>query len=236
MAETKDKQTPETETEQKPALARDEVEKLLEAQANKFKAEMRKANELRAKEFEEFQKQVAEKLTSQQPVIQADDDPKVHRAAEMAQAKYEAELKKLKEQVENERQAREAEKQARMSQEERTALSQALTAAGVDGARLKAAMALLYTEEKRIARNDKGEVGFKIQVAGGYEDVVSIEQGLTEWLKTDDGKAFLPPRAAGGSGTVAGRPGQPGAKGMSRDEMLARLPGLLFGDSSADGY
>ena len=59
------------------------------------------------------------------------------------------------------------------------------------------------------------------------EELVPIDKGVAEYLKTDAGKVYVPPVDAGGSGNQggranAGRPRAPGEK-PSRPELVAHL-------------
>jgi hypothetical protein len=48
--------------------------------------------------------------------------------------------------------------------------------------------------------------GPRCQVGGEtFDDLVPIEEGVSAWLTTDDGKEFAPPANAGGSGEKGGR-------------------------------
>lgn len=128
------------------------------------------------------------------------------------EAKAAADRKEFEAQLRAEREAREREAGQRQQQEERTALAQALTAKGITGAKHKLAMALLYDSAHCIGRDDKGQIGMKFQRAG-FEEILSLEAALDEWLKTDEGKECVPPRPVQGTGTVPGqaaerRPGE----------------------------
>ena len=134
-------------------------------------------------------------------------DTEADKKRAIADAKHADELKKMQARLDD-ADAKTAKAEAiRAEQEERTALSQALTEAGVDGPRMKGAMALLYTEERRLARDDDGTIKYRVNGTYG-EEMVSLKDGLKAWLETDEGKAYLPPRGATGSG--ANPSGQPG--------------------------
>lgn len=90
--------------------------------------------------------------------------------------------------------------------EERSVLEKALDAAGLKGGALAGAAALLIHERKAISRRDDGSVVWKVrrEAAGqSYDDYVDVKDGLSEFLKTDEGKGFLPPRDVKGSGNVS---------------------------------
>jgi hypothetical protein len=60
---------------------------------------------------------------------------------------------------------------------------------------------------KVLERNDNGEIEFlfKEQAAtGAYTDRVSVQEGVERFLKTEEGKFFLPPKPAGGAGGQGG--------------------------------
>ena len=95
---------------------------------------------------------------------------------------------------------REAERQTAKREEERAVLASALRKNGVDEARVKAAGALLYLEDKRVVRDADGKIVFKKALKGGDFEDVSVEDGIADWVKSDDGKVFLPAKGAGGSG------------------------------------
>lgn len=108
------------------------------------------------------------------------------------------------------------EREARARSEERTALQAALVKAGVRAELLPAAIALLHGDEKRLKRSKNGDIVWPVKRGTGdsaYDDDLTIEAGLTEWLATDQGKAYLPPKdAGGGGGAGGGRPPNPGEK------------------------
>jgi hypothetical protein len=110
-------------------------------------------------------------------------------------AKSEGRIKELEEKNRQESAARTEERAARFRDEERTALANVLRAAGVDELRLKPAVALLYTEDKRVARTEDGKIVMKVQKAGFVDDV-SLDEGVASFLKTEEGKVFLPPDRA----------------------------------------
>lgn len=114
------------------------------------------------------------------------------------------------------------EREERARAEERTELGNALRKVGVPDARAAAAAALLFHERKLVARNEAGEICLKVKsTVGGQtmEDLVPLSEGVEAWAKTPEGKEFMPPVDAGGSGNRGGRvPGpRPGEK-MSREQ------------------
>lgn len=86
---------------------------------------------------------------------------------------------------------------------ERTTLTDALRAAGIPEGIAPAAAAMLHMDQKRVktTKNDNDEevLTFTVARPGGPEDW-PVEKGVAEWIKTDQGKAFLPARDGGGAG------------------------------------
>ena len=117
----------------------------------------------------------------------------------------------LERRLAEERQARERieaqarqEREARMRQEEQAALSGALTAAGVAGPLAQAAVGLLTP---MLERTEDGQLRFVSREqgpTGPYEERVTVSEGVSRFLKTPDGKHFLPPRPAAGAGNRGG--------------------------------
>jgi hypothetical protein len=157
---------------------------------------------------------------------------------ELARAKGQvAELQAMveKEKRAREEQAAEAERQrqAALAKEARDALGAALRAKGVPEVQARAAVAMLTTEADVLGRNEEGVVIFKVPKGTGqarYIDEVPVEKGVEEWLKTDEGKAFLPARNAGGAGGLAARPQPTGNKGQdAKNAAVADLAKALLG-------
>lgn len=123
-------------------------------------------------------------------------------------------VKKLQDQVDaltkarkEEKQQAEKERDERARGEERSALTNALLKAGVPDTRAAAASALLFFDKKLVRRNDKGDICLAVtKVYGGesVEEIMPIESGIGEWVKSAEGKEFLPPADAGGSGNRGG--------------------------------
>lgn len=127
------------------------------------------------------------------------------------------ELKKANTRIADlERKNKEAEDRAsstetkRLAGEEKVALQKALRTAGVDDEhRVRAAVAVLFNVDKRVGRNDDNDIVFKVQRTG-YVDELTLDEGVAEWVKTDEGKTFMPPRGVAGSGNKGSqRAGKP---------------------------
>lgn len=115
-----------------------------------------------------------------------------------------AHIKRLEKQVADEKAARlksenatkEAE-QRRLATEENDLITKALMGAGVkDETHIEAAL-LLHRGRGRVKRNEEGEV---VYVPGKDVDPLPLAKGISDWAKSDEGKKFMPPSGAGGSG------------------------------------
>lgn len=155
-------------------------------------------------------------------------------------ARLEGRSKELETQLQQERKAREDEKAGRererqesLAKEERAELAAALRTKGITEPQVRAAVALLAGEDKLLGRAEDGSIIFKVQKGTGqgrYVDEVTVDVGVEEWLKTDDGKAFAPPRQAGGAGGLPARPGQaPRGPGEAKAQATATLAAALLG-------
>lgn len=116
-------------------------------------------------------------------------------AAKM-QKKFERQLAEERKRIERLEQEREAERAKSRDMQLRQSVRDALSEAGIEGTRLKAAMALLVDGEKRVSLSEEGSVQF-VDTDGVR---VSLKDGISEWSKTEDAKVFLPPVGATGSG------------------------------------
>ena len=202
--------------------SRDELNEMME---KKIAAHLTRFKGALAKDFEgtisKTISPLAEKLAElTQPKVTDDD------TTQQLQAKYDAELGALKKQVAERERLLAEEKQQRVEQEERTALSNALTAKGVTGPHLEGAMALLYLAEKRIARDDKGVIGIKF-ARSGYDEVMPLDAGLDELFKADKYRIYLPARPAAGSGTTGGKPAQGNGK-LTKEQERAEAMRMLI--------
>jgi|FLYL01.1.fsa_nt_gi hypothetical protein len=121
-------------------------------------------------------------------------------------AAMERQSKELQQQLEAERKARQEEREKALRHEERSTLMKALQEAGVDPKMIDFAVATLYTERGLVKRTEDGQIVWKAQ-RDGYVDDLPVTKGVAEWLKTDEGKRFLPASGAGGSGATGGGTG-----------------------------
>ena len=204
-----------------------------------------------AKQFDEFQKALMSRFAP--PQQQATDDeaeaesdpgattqqavaeqPKRLSGAELAAKKANAKVEALAKQLAAEKEAAAKEKAELLQRQEKADMLAALSAAGVTTA--KGAYATLK-EDGRIRRNADGElvmVVIKDYAGTKAEEEVSVAAGIKEWLATDDGKCFLPPRGGGeGSGTVvrggAARTGAALSKDEAKKEAQRMLTSFVLG-------
>lgn len=191
-----------------------------------------------AKQFEEFQKTLMARFAPPQHAPEeeteteadatatmqqtAAEQPKRLSGAELAAKKANAKVEALAKQLAAEKEAAAKEKIELLQRQEKADMLAALAAAGVTTA--KGAYATLK-EDGRIRRNADGElvmVVIKDYSGTKAEEEVSIAAGIKEWLATDDGKCFLPPRGGGdGSGTVVRGDARRGGAKLSKEEQKA---------------
>lgn len=115
-------------------------------------------------------------------------------------------LKSLEKQLADERKKREASEAKQLDTEakrargeEDDAVKSALMAAGVkDEARIRAALHT-HRGEGRVKRGEDGTILFMKRTDAGDEEM-PLAKGIADWAKTDEGKVFLPPTGASGSG------------------------------------
>lgn len=135
-------------------------------------------------------------------------------------------------QAEGEQAKTESQKQKRANEvaEEKKLLRDSLKAAGVSDERLDGAMALLYHEQGKLMRDPDGRVRYKL-AREGYVDEVDVSSGIAEWIKSPEGKGYLPPVQVQGGGSRGGNNG--GARGSKQEpsdqDLLGELGNLLNG-------
>lgn len=195
---------------------------------NSFERDLKKNVEtMLTKAVSPFGKQLEElnKKFTQKPKEPKDDTTRDYEARlDEERKKFEARQRELEAAFKQERELREATEHRTRVDEEKHALRAALSNAGITGPHQRAAVSLLYNEDSRVIRNEDGEIRFSVQKAG-YTDEVSLDEGITDWLKTDEGKAFLPPKGAGGSGANGSQAGRPtrGPRNKNEAKAIARL-------------
>lgn len=102
--------------------------------------------------------------------------------------------------LENIRQQSAAEKKKARGATLRQKLVDALAANGIEGKRAThAANALLFEERVRYASDEDESIVFRDSDGGD----IDLGIGVSDWAKSEDGKLYLPPRGASGSGGAA---------------------------------
>jgi hypothetical protein len=136
------------------------------------------------------------------------DEPKDDTAAKAKGDKIDPELAKLQEkltQLEQKNRATEERAQAETAKrEESEAISawrEALAANGVPSDRQAIAIAKLHHADKLTKRDAEGKLHVSVARAAGYTDNLSLTDFVKEYVGTDEGKTFLPPTGASGTGT-----------------------------------
>lgn len=114
------------------------------------------------------------------------------------------EQKALKAKLADEKTARETQEKDAKSAKKRSKVQAALGKAGVAPLRMKGAMAEVMDN---IQTGDDGQVFFRDQ-SKGYEEDLTLAEGMKRWGGTDVGKSYLSPKDVSGSG--ANKPGQSG--------------------------
>lgn len=192
----------EPEVEQDPPEANEDADRALDERISRIVNAAISTHSTRlkgtlSKEFDGLLgpiKEALAKATTPPPPRDASNELDIERQKSMDR------IRELEDKYKAAESAREAEAQRALRVEERNVLQDALRKGGVDDARIRPAVALLYTEEQRIVRDDNGKVSMK--VVGKYgEELLPVDKAVAGWLQSDDGKIFLPPRGAAGSGS-----------------------------------
>lgn len=159
----------------------------------------------------------------------ADDEKYNELKKNFDQLKLENE--KVQKAAAQEKAAREAKELEIAQNEERGLLSKVLEEAGIKDARRAGAAAYLYLDQKKIKRNEKGEICFLDKDEYGDDALVPVDKGVKKWLSTEEGKAYLPAVESQGSGTRGGGvPGpRPGEK-MTKQQAES----ILFSNNGID--
>jgi hypothetical protein len=159
---------------------------VVEAASEAAHGAVTKRNESFEKRIDKFLEQKLAKPKDEEPEEQ-EEYAKTVRALE---EKFKLSEKKLRDELK-------AEKEANSRKSMRSNLEQALLKAGIQPGMLKAVSAQLIHEDKLVDLDNDGNATFK--VPGYNNEVLPLEEGLSQWLKTD-GKTFIPPPVAKGAG------------------------------------
>lgn len=120
-----------------------------------------------------------------------------------------------------------AEKETRLRSEEDAETRAALAGANIrDAAAVKGALALLKSD-KRIGRDDEGRVCF-LEPKDGYIEKKPVAEGIKGWAASDEGKLYLPPTAAAGSGARPARGPAGSGKGNDKLQRVEAAKGALM--------
>ena len=114
--------------------------------------------------------------------------------------------KALEAQLTEERTARQTQEQNAKDSNKRSAVQNALAAAGVEPLRMNGAMAEVMAN---VHVGDDGKVFYR-DTSKGYEDDVALGDGMGRWGATDVGKSYMAPKNVQGSGAT--QPGRGGGR------------------------
>jgi len=106
--------------------------------------------------------------------------------------------------LEAEKKAREDAEAARRTDSLHSSARAALIDADVPGDRVKHAMAFLR-QEGLLESDEDGKPSMKAPDQWGNDALQPLKEAIPAWLKTDDGKAYLPPKGVQGTGDGAGK-------------------------------
>lgn len=130
---------------------------------------------------------------------QAADKPDADAKMDPALA---AKLSALESQLATQKQATQDADSARKTATMLSALRTQLISKNVPANRVDHVIAVLHHAEGRIGMDDAGKATLRFDrssAGGDYTDTPTLDKGLTEWLETDAGKAFLPATRVQGS-------------------------------------
>lgn len=108
----------------------------------------------------------------------------------------------------------------------RNKLREELSRSEVDAKRLQHAVGILVDAEKRVRWSGDGDSIVFVDSDGSELDLSS---GVKSWVRSDEGKLFLPPRGTSGTGGRA--PGGKGniQNGVDRGSVAGRLSEIILG-------
>lgn len=188
----------------------------------------KQADKKREQDKADFKKMLEESLAAKPAQAQAEEESGKGKGGKGNEANVE--LSTMRKQMDDMRRMLEQEQSARQAAEQRertVALRDTVTTSlqqfGIDGARARAAIAVLTSEGRIIDDRDNDRILFRDDTSGE----VDLSVGMKSWIKSEDAKIFLPPTGAKGAAT---RPGavNPQSNGNSNAPMdqstkLARI-------------
>lgn len=131
-------------------------------------------------------------------------------------------LEELKVQTQKAQQERDTERAKAREVSLRQRVQDELAKHGIDTSRSRHALALLVDAEKRVSYSpDSDDIVFR----DSDNTEVDLTTGLKSWIKSDDGKLYMPPRGVSGSGD---RQGQAKTKANSNTNIYEELGGMLL--------
>lgn len=230
-----------TEEEQKAADAKAAEDKAKADATPKFMTadDFNRASTAREERFlKKIQEMMAKAAPSPAPTVEEDEPadeelaalpagvaPPVKAKPSQAEINANKALKTaraLEAQAKKDKEEAAAREKTTLEKEERSMALSALTSASVSAVAAKSALDTLRASG-RIARNAEGDVVFLMprDIAGEkVTDEMELSAGVAEWLETEEGKIFAPPRNVDGSGAkpaLGGGSGRP----LSKDEKKA---------------
>ena len=140
---------------------------------------------------------------SAKPAGKGDDEDKADAKGGKTDPATAAQLKALQASLEEEKTKREAAEEARKLDSMLGAFRGELSKAGVPANRVDHVVAVLHNQQQRLKVGDDGTPGIEYS-RDGYKEVVPFSKDVAEFLGSDDGKAFLPPRDVAGTGGGGG--------------------------------
>ena len=191
------------------------------------RAAEKRANETFQKWREVFSSEVAELLTAklaEQPKPEKGDKPRTVEDAPEFKA-LQQQLAKMQDQLKREADLRAQTETKAKDVSLRQRIAEHASKYGIDATRARYLTGHLVDAEKRVRWSDDGEA---VLMKMG-DDEVDFKEGLTAFLKSDDGKFFLPPTGAAGSGDRPPSGGILTHKNTTREQLATALVGHLTG-------
>jgi chromosome segregation ATPase len=173
------------------------------------------------KELKDRDERIATLMAEREPK----KDPQQPATPPAGATPAEARLRELEARIaERDRKLDEADKERkavelqRQADEERNATVQALADAGVTGKAQKGALAVLMAD-KRIGRDEAGRVCFLVPKEG-YVEKTPVDDGIKDWVNSEEGQLYLPAKGIQGSGTKPSA-ARTGGKAPTRSETIS---------------
>lgn len=209
-------------------------EKVMELVNRAISGRLKDESKKQAKMFEEFgasfsskfEQTLAEKLAGLAPK-QAEPEGKKGKADDAKPTlDQDPEFQKLQKKLhEFEKRANQAEERERVNQAKardltlRQHLTDELAKHGMTPMQAKLAVGHLVDSAKLVSYGDNDAIVFRHD-----DDAIDLASGLKGWMKSDEGKHFLPPRGASGSGSNPGGGGaNKGQQPQNVDPIMAAL-------------